>query len=44
MSFHVGIPVISDKRARGVRENLSALLPVLPHALEILRGQTEHGG
>lgn len=29
---------------RGVRENLSVLLPVLPHALEILRGQTEHGG
>ncbi len=29
---------------RGVRENLSVLLPVLPHALEMLRGQTEHGG
>lgn len=29
---------------RGVRENLSVLLPVLPHALEVLRGQTEHGG
>ncbi len=29
---------------RGVRENLSVLLPVLPHALETLRGQTEHGG
>lgn len=29
---------------RSVRENLSVLLPVLPHALEILRGQTEHGG
>jgi molybdopterin adenylyltransferase len=27
-----------------VRENLSVLLPVLPHALEVLRGQTEHGG
>lgn len=29
---------------RGVRENLSVLLPVLPHALEMLRGQTEHQG
>ncbi len=29
---------------RGVRENLSVLLPVLPHALETLRGQTEHKG
>ena len=28
---------------RGVRESLSVLLPVLPHALETLRGQTEHG-
>jgi molybdenum cofactor synthesis domain-containing protein len=28
----------------GVRENLSVLLPVLPHALELLRGKTEHGG
>ena len=27
---------------RGVRENLSVLLPVLPHALETLRGQTDH--
>jgi molybdenum cofactor synthesis domain-containing protein len=27
---------------RGVRESLSVLLPVLPHALELLRGQTEH--
>ena len=28
---------------RGVRENLSALLPVLPHALELLSGQpSEH--
>ena len=26
----------------GVSENLSVLLPVLPHALETLRGQTEH--
>jgi molybdenum cofactor synthesis domain-containing protein len=29
---------------RGVRESLSVLLPVLPHALETLRGQTEHEG
>jgi molybdenum cofactor synthesis domain-containing protein len=29
---------------RGVRENLSVLLPVLPHAIETLRGQTEHEG
>jgi len=29
---------------RGVCENLSVLLPVLPHALEVLRGQTEHEG
>lgn len=29
---------------RGVRENLGLLLPVLPHALELLRGQpSEHG-
>jgi len=28
---------------KGVRENLSALLPVLPHALDVLRGETEHG-
>lgn len=28
---------------RGVRENLAVLLPVLPHALELLRGETsEH--
>src|SRR3989304_2789267 len=28
---------------RGVRENLSVILPVLPHALELLRGEdTEH--
>ena len=26
----------------GVRESLSVLLPVLPHALETLRGRTEH--
>jgi molybdopterin adenylyltransferase len=29
---------------RGVRESLAVLLPVLPHALETLRGQTEHEG
>ena len=29
---------------RGVRESLSVLLSVLPHALETLRGQTEHEG
>ena len=29
---------------RGVRENLQAVLPVLPHALEMLRGEAgEHG-
>lgn len=29
---------------RGVRENLSAVLPALPHALEMLRGEVgEHG-
>lgn len=29
---------------RGVRQNLSAILPALPHALELLRGQAgEHG-
>ena len=27
---------------KGVRESLSVLLPVLPHALETLRGRTEH--
>jgi len=27
---------------QGVRESLSVLLPVLPHALETLRGETEH--
>jgi molybdenum cofactor synthesis domain-containing protein len=27
---------------RGVRENLSVLLPLLPHAVETLRGRTEH--
>lgn len=30
---------------RGVRENLGAILPVLPHALELLRGDgSEHSG
>jgi molybdenum cofactor synthesis domain-containing protein len=28
---------------RGVRQNLSVLLPVLPHAVETLRGPVEHG-
>lgn len=28
---------------KGVRENLSVLLPVLPHALDMMRGQTKHG-
>lgn len=28
---------------KGVRENLSVVLPVLPHALELLRGETRHG-
>lgn len=28
---------------KGVRENLSALMPALPHALDLLRGETEHG-
>jgi molybdenum cofactor synthesis domain-containing protein len=27
---------------KGVRESLGALLPVLPHALDLLRGHTEH--
>jgi len=27
---------------KGVRENLAAILEVLPHAVELLRGQTEH--
>lgn len=27
---------------KGVRENLTAVLDVLPHAIELLRGQTEH--
>jgi len=27
---------------KGVRENLSVVLPVLTHALELLRGRTEH--
>lgn len=29
---------------KGATENLSALLPVLPHALTLLSGDTEHGG
>ncbi len=28
---------------KGVRENLSVLLPVLPHAVETLHGPVEHG-
>ena len=28
---------------KGVRENLTVLLPALPHAIETLRGNTEHG-
>ena len=28
---------------RGVRESLGAILEVLPHAVELLQGQTEHG-
>lgn len=28
---------------KGARESLSAVLPALPHAVELLRGQTEHG-
>jgi len=28
---------------KGVRESLTVLLPVLPHALQLLRGQTQHG-
>ena len=27
---------------KAVRENLDALEPILPHALELIRGQTEH--
>lgn len=27
---------------KGARESLEAILPVLPHAIELLRGQTEH--
>jgi len=27
---------------KGVRESLGALLPVLPHALDVLRGKTQH--
>lgn len=29
---------------KGVRENLAAILPVLPHAIETLRGAVEHEG
>ena len=29
--------------AKAVAENLNALLPVLPHALQTLRGDTQHG-
>jgi molybdenum cofactor synthesis domain-containing protein len=29
---------------KGVRENLAAVLPVIPHALETLAGRTHHGG
>ncbi|MGH2754950.1 MAG: MogA/MoaB family molybdenum cofactor biosynthesis protein [Actinomycetota bacterium] len=29
---------------KAVEENLRAVLPVLPHALETLAGRTEHGG
>jgi molybdopterin biosynthesis enzyme MoaB len=28
---------------RGAVENLNGLLPVIPHALELLAGDTEHG-
>lgn len=28
---------------KGVRENLEAILPVLPHAVNVLRGHTFHG-
>jgi molybdopterin biosynthesis enzyme MoaB len=27
---------------KGARESLEAILPVLPHAIELLRGKTEH--
>ena len=27
---------------KGARESLEAILPVLPHAIDLLRGQTEH--
>jgi molybdopterin adenylyltransferase len=29
---------------KGVKENLEALLPLLPHALQTLRGETAHNG
>src|ERR687891_402087 len=29
--------------SRGVRESLGAVLPILPHAVEILSGRTSHG-
>lgn len=29
---------------KGARESLGAILPILPHALELLAGQTSHGG
>ncbi len=28
---------------KGARESLEALLPILPHALELLAGHTAHG-
>jgi molybdenum cofactor synthesis domain-containing protein len=29
---------------KGARESLGAVIDVLPHAVELMRGQTEHGG